>query len=48
MVFFRSGVCFLVVEGVLVEGVVSVRVLTDGAGFVVGTGRIRSAPLPIS
>ena len=33
---------------VLGEGVVSARVLKDRAGFVVGTGIIRSAPLPIS
>ena len=47
-VFLRSDVRFLVVYSVLVEGVVSVCILMDMAGFGVGTGSICSAPLPIS
>ena len=47
-VVIRRGIRFLmVVDCVSVEGVVSARVLTDRAGFVVGTWSIRSAPLPI-
>ena len=41
---FLCGCILFLLGGVLGEGVVSACVLTDGAGFVVVTGSIRSTP----